>query len=248
MSHTPPFGQGSLWAQHLMAPVTAQQAGLSPAEALRVQRLHDRLLAAVQAHDRPALRSTQQEVLQAAFTPAGTPALRSALRALVWRMVFNSQFGLLNTTFHTDINWLGKNPYAWITIFVLVLWAGIGGNLVIYRSALSGVDESLYEAAKVDGAGPVRIFFSITLPEIKLPLFYTTIMTTTGAFNVWGQPVMLTNGGPNYQTQVLLMDIRNLAFPAGPAAAGMASAMALLLGIILMAIAAIQLIFMNKED
>ena len=113
---------------------------------------------------------------------------------------------------------------------------------------LSGVDESLYEAAKVDGAGPVRIFFSITLPEIKLPLFYTTIMTTTGAFNVWGQPVMLTNGGPNYQTQVLLMDIRNLAFPAGPAAAGMASAMALLLGIILMAIAAIQLIFMNKED
>ena len=116
------------------------------------------------------------------------------------------------------------------------------------RTALSGVDESLYEAAKVDGAGPVRIFFSITLPEIKLPLFYTTIMTTTGAFNVWGQPVMLTNGGPNYQTQVLLMDIRNLAFPAGPAAAGMASAMALLLGIILMAIAAIQLIFMNKED
>ena len=86
MSHTPPFGQGSLWAQHLMAPVTAQQAGLSPAEALRVQRLHYRLLAAVQAHDRPALRSTQQEVLQAAFTPAGTPALRSALRALVWRM------------------------------------------------------------------------------------------------------------------------------------------------------------------
>ena len=80
-----------------------------------------------------------------------------AAGALVWRMVFNSQFGLLNTTFHTDINWLGKNPYAWITIFVLVLWAGIGGNLVIYRSALSGVDESLYEAAKVDGAGPVRI-------------------------------------------------------------------------------------------
>lgn len=46
-----------------------------------------------------------------------------AAGALVWRMVFNSQFGLLNTTFHSDINWLGKNPYAWITIFVLVLWA-----------------------------------------------------------------------------------------------------------------------------
>ena len=60
-----------------------------------------------------------------------------AAGALVWRMVFNSQFGLLNTTFHTDINWLGKNPYAWITIFVLVLWAGIGGNLVIWDFQVS---------------------------------------------------------------------------------------------------------------
>lgn len=171
-----------------------------------------------------------------------------AAGALVWKMVFNSQFGLLNTTFGTDINWLGTNPYAWITIYVLSLWAGIGGNLVIYRSALSGVNQDLYEAAKVDGAGPVRIFFSITLPEIKLPLFYTLIMTTSGSFNVWGQPVMLTGGGPNYETQVLLMDIKNLAFPAGPAAAGMASAMAFLLGIILMVIAVIQIIFMNKED
>ena len=102
-----------------------------------------------------------------------------------------------------------RRRYVLLAGAVLALVLMFGGNLVIYRSALSGVDESLYEAAKVDGAGPVRIFFSITLPEIKLPLFYTTIMTTTGAFNVWGQPVMLTNGGPNYQTQVLLMDIRN---------------------------------------
>lgn len=171
-----------------------------------------------------------------------------AAGALVWKMVFNSQYGMINTTFRTNVNWLGQQPYAWITIFVLCLWAGIGGNLVIYRSALSGVDQNLYEAAAVDGAGPVRTFFSITLPEIRLPLFYTTIMTTVGAFNVWGQPVMMTNGGPANSTQVLLMDIKNLAFPAGPAAAGMASAMALLLGVILMAISVVQIIFMNKED
>lgn len=168
--------------------------------------------------------------------------------ALVWKMMFNPQFGMMNKILGTNIDWLNKNPYAWITIFVLSIWAGIGGNLVIYRSALSGVNQDLYEAARVDGAGPVRIFFSITLPEIKLPLFYTSIMTTTAAFNVWGQPVMLTAGGPAFQTQVLMMDIRDLAFPAGPAAAGMASAMALLLGVILMAIAVVQIIFMNKED
>ncbi|WP_258175713.1 carbohydrate ABC transporter permease [Bifidobacterium callitrichos] len=171
-----------------------------------------------------------------------------AAGALVWKMVFNSQYGMINTTFHLQVNWLGEQPWAWITIFVLSLWAGIGGNLVIYRSALSGVDQNLYEAAQVDGAGPVRIFFSITLPEIRLPLFYTTIMTTVGAFNVWGQPLMMTNGGPAQSTQVLLMDIKNLAFPAGPSAAGMASAMALLLGIILMILSIIQIVFMNKED
>lgn len=171
-----------------------------------------------------------------------------AAGALVWRLVFNSQFGLLNTTFRWDINWLGKQPWAWIAIFVLSLWGGIGGNLIIYRSALSGVSQDLYEAASVDGAGPIRQFFSITLPAIKLPLFYTTIMTTGGAFNVWGQPQMLTGGGPAYTSQVLLMDIRNLAFPQGPSAAGMASAMALLLGIILMLISLVQIFFMNKED
>ena len=144
-----------------------------------------------------------------------------AAGALVWRMVFNSQFGLLNTTFHSDINWLSKNPYAWITIFVLVLWAGIGGNLVIYRSALSGVDEPP-ETTKVDGAGPVRIFFSITLPEL-LPLFYTTIGDHHGRLQRVGPGHAGPTADRNYQTQVLLMDIRNLAFPAGPAAAGMAS-------------------------
>ncbi len=185
-------------------------------------------------------------LFQAIFYIPGLISISAA--ALVWKMVFNSQFGLLNTTFGGSTNWLGTNPWSWLTIFVLSLWAGIGGNLVIYRSALSGVSQDLYEAAKVDGAGPVRIFFSITLPEIRLPLFYTTIMTTTGAFNVWGQPVMLTGGGPAYRTQVLLMDIKNLAFPAGPSAAGMASAMAFLLGIILMIIAMIQILFMNKED
>lgn len=171
-----------------------------------------------------------------------------AASALVWRMVFNSQYGLLNTMFGLDISWLNKQPWAWIAIFIMCIWAGIGGNLVIYRSALSSVDQNLYEAAKIDGAGPVRTFFSVTLPSIRLPLFYTTIMSTTGAFNIWGEPVMMTQGGPTNSTSVVLMDIRNLAFSAGPSAAGMASAMAVIVGVILSAIALIQIIYMNKED
>lgn len=171
-----------------------------------------------------------------------------AAGALVWRMVFNSQFGLLNTTFHTDINWLGKNPYAWITIFVLVLWAGIGGNLVIYRSALSGVDREPLRSreGRRSRSGQDLLLHYPAGNQAAVVLHHHH--DHHGRLQRVGPAGHADNGGPNYQTQVLLMDIRNLAFPAGPAAAGMASAMALLLGIILMAIAAIQLIFMNKED
>ncbi|MGP1630168.1 MAG: hypothetical protein ACTS5V_09540 [Giesbergeria sp.] len=77
----------SAWARHLMAPVVAQQASLPLADAQRVQRLHDQLLAALQARDRSGLRSAKQAVLDAALTQPGSPALRSTLRALAWRMV-----------------------------------------------------------------------------------------------------------------------------------------------------------------
>lgn len=83
MNRTHSFSPNTAWARHLTAPVAAQHTGLSPAEALRV---HDRLLTALQANDRTALRSTRQAVLHAAFKPAQSPALRTALHALVWRM------------------------------------------------------------------------------------------------------------------------------------------------------------------
>lgn len=84
MSAAAPWTAPNAWARHLAAP--APQAPLSPAEARRVQRYRDRLLAAVQAHDRDALQRTKQAVLQAAYTRPATPALRGALRLLAWHM------------------------------------------------------------------------------------------------------------------------------------------------------------------
>lgn len=73
------------WAHHLMAPVLDQQPALPPAEAARLQQLHDRLLAALHARDRTALRTARQSVLDAALVKPGSPALRGRLRALAWR-------------------------------------------------------------------------------------------------------------------------------------------------------------------
>src|SRR5699024_4292381 len=138
--------------------------------------------------------------------------------------------GVVNNLFGSESVWPSEQPYAWIIIFVITVWAGVGGNMIIYRASINGVSRELYEAAYLDGAGPVRIFFSVTLPSIRFPLIYTMIMTTAGAFNVFAQPLMMTEGGPRQGTTVLMMYIRDLAFSHGESIAGMASAMAVLLG------------------
>lgn len=119
--------------------------------------------------------------------------------------------------------------------------------MIIYRASLSGVAQELYESAELDGAGSIKRFTSITLPSIRFPLIYTFVMTTAGAFNVFGQPLMMTDGGPRQSTHVLMMYIRQLAFGNGESIAGMASAMAVLLGLVILVISALQYYVMNRN-
>ncbi len=167
--------------------------------------------------------------------------------ALAWALVFDRELGPVNQLLGTSISFTTSQPWAWIAIFTLTVWAGIGGNLIIYRSAISAIPAELYEAAALDGAGAVRSFISVTLPSMQFPLLYTTVMTTTASFNVFGQPLMLTEGGPAGSTTVLMMEVRDLAFGSGPSIAGVASAMAVVLGLVLMAISAIQFFIMYRR-
>lgn len=184
-------------------------------------------------------------IFQGIFFVPGLVAVSAA--AIAWNLVFDREFGPVNHYLGTDISFTTTQPWAWTTIFVLTVWAGIGGNLIIYRSAISAVPQELYEVAEIDGAGAVRSFFNVTLPSIRLPLLYTTVMTTTVSFNVFAQPLMLTDGGPADSTTVLMMEVRDLAFGGGPSIAGVASAMAVLLGLVLMAISAIQFFIMYRR-
>lgn len=167
--------------------------------------------------------------------------------ALIWSLIFNKQLGVVNNVFGAESVWAATQPYAWITIIVITIWAGIGGNMIIYRASINGVSEDLYEAAEIDGAGPIRKFFSVTLPSIRFPLIYTLVMTTAGSFNVFAQPLMMTDGGPRESTTVLMMYIRDLAFSHGQSIAGMASAMAVLLGLVILVISAFQYYLMNRN-
>ena len=166
---------------------------------------------------------------------------------LTWLFIFNRSLGLFNKMFGTDINWYASQPWAWITIVATTLWWGIGGNLIIYVAALSGIDRSVLEAADLDGADGWKRLCYITVPSIRFPLIYTLIVSVIAQFNIYGQPLMLTGGGPSESTFVLLMYIRNLAFGTGKSVAGMASAMSTCLGLIIGSVAVVQLILLRKN-
>ncbi len=175
------------------------------------------------------------------------PSLLSvATVVLTWRWLLDRELGAVNNIFLIDINWAGSQPYAWISIFMLTLWSGVGGNLVIFLAGLSGIPETYYEAAEMDGANAWIKFWKITLPEMSFQLLYTTVMGTIGGFNVFGQPFMF--GGPEESTTVLMMYIQQHAFGSSASMAGMASAMSVLLGLIISAFSVVQFKLMDAKD
>jgi multiple sugar transport system permease protein len=167
---------------------------------------------------------------------------------IIWQFLLSISYGPLNQYFNVDINLLDNQPYAWISIVLVTTWWMIGGNMVIYLAALNGVSKDLFEAADLDGAGVLSKFFRITLPSIKSQILFTTVMTTIAQFNVYGQPLMLTGGGPEDSTRVLLMYIQQNAFGKGMSIAGMSSAMAVLLGLCIMVVSVFQFFILKERD
>lgn len=158
---------------------------------------------------------------------------------IIWSFLLSISYGPQNI-FGLKIFFTGSQPWAWVSLALVTLWWTMGGNLIIYVASLNAVNTEMIEAAELDGANRKQIFFNIQLPSIRDQLLFTTVMTTIAQLNVYGQPLMLTGGGPNDSTHVLLMYIQNAAFGAGIPQAGMASAMAILLGCGIMIISIFQ--------
>lgn len=163
---------------------------------------------------------------------------------LIWRWVLNTNVGILNLTLgelgFDKIPWLAEQPFAWISLVLMTVWWTIGGNMVIFTASLKEIPDSLYEAADVDGANGWQKFWRITIPGMRNQLVYITIMTTLASFNVFGQPQLATGGGPSESTKVLMMYIREIAFGGSVPNPGIATAMAILLGIIMILISIFQ--------
>ncbi|MDD7385383.1 MAG: sugar ABC transporter permease [Actinomycetaceae bacterium] len=195
-----------------------------------------------------ALLQTQvrfRKIFQAIFYVPALFAVSAVM--LIWSFLLSLSYGPLPKWFGLRVNIPSTQPWAWAAIIGITVWWCIGQNLVIYVAALGGVPREEIEAATLDGAGWMRIFRSIQIPAIRFPLFFTIVTTTIAQFNVYGQPLMLTNGGPNNSTKVLLMSIQENAFGAGIPAAGMASAMAVILGLVILVVSAIQFVVIRRR-
>lgn len=166
---------------------------------------------------------------------------------LMWKRVLEVETGFINGIFKffnmNQINFLGSQPWAWISLLVVTIWWTMGTNIVILGAGLKNIDKAVYEAAAIDGASYIKTVFSITLPLLVGQIIVVFIMTLLASFNVYGQPALLTVGGPERSTQVLLMVILDNLFDRPY----VASAMSLMLGAIMIVISLAQAAIARKR-
>ncbi len=172
-----------------------------------------------------------------------TTILSVSTVVFIWKYMFDQDNGIINTFFLIDTNW-HKQPYAWIIIFALTLWAGVGGNMIIFLSSIASIPKSQYEVASIDGISKWRQFTRLTLPSLKFPLVYSFITGTIGAFNVFGQPYLYVATKGTYET--VIMEIKDYAFEQQMA--GIASAMSVLLGLLIVLVSFIQFKITKAEE
>lgn len=159
--------------------------------------------------------------------------------AMVFKMVL-APSGALNTI----LGWVGITGPSWLldpnwvkpALIVLSMW-GAGGATVLLLSAMNGVPREFYEAAEIDGAGKIRQFWSITFPQITPIIFFNLIMGLIGSFQIFSQVYILTSGGPNNASQMMVPLLFREAFSFYHF--GYASAIAWLLFVVIMVFTAI---------
>lgn len=108
-----------------------------------------------------------------------------AASAMVWRWLYNSDYGLINNLFHIHVNWISNPKIAVFSIALIGAWSVLGYNMVLFISGLQEVPRDYYEAAEIDGAGGLAQFFSITLPLISPTIFFVMVTRIINAFQVF---------------------------------------------------------------
>jgi multiple sugar transport system permease protein len=131
--------------------------------------------------------------------------------SMVWLWLFDPSFGLLNAGLMLvglpPQQWLQSTSQAMPSIILMSVWGGVGGTMIIYLAGLQGIPESLYEAAKVDGATGLQTFWHVTLPLLNPISVYLLVTSIIGSFQIFGPIYAMTNGGPAFATTTIVHQI-----------------------------------------
>ncbi len=164
--------------------------------------------------------------------------------AVVWKWMFNKYNGLLNYilnaigALHENVSWLGNEKTALWCIILILFTTSIGQPIVLYVAALGNVDPSLIDAAEVDGASPMQVFWQIKWPQIMPTTLYILVITTINSFQCYALIQLLTSGGPNNSTNTIMYYIYYEAFKLYRY--GYGNAMGVILAIIIALLSALQ--------
>lgn len=131
------------------------------------------------------------------------------------------------------VPWMEQQPFVWVALTAATVWWTIGYNMMLFVNSLNEIDPQLYEASSMDGAGFWVQLRYIILPSIKNIFFFVLMTTIIASFNVYGQPRLMTQGGPGDSTKPLIMSITSAIMDRNDL--GIGSAMTILMGIIIVA-------------
>lgn len=178
------------------------------------------------------------------------PVVTSPVAAsTVWMWLLNKDFGVVNQMLgYIGIDgpaWLANSSTALYAIVIVTLWQGIGGSMIIYLAGLQGVPGELVEAARLDGASGIQVFRDVTWPMLRTTTLFVVTVTLIGAFQLFDQAYVMTQGGPGYATLTPVYHIYSSGFER--LQMGYASSQALILFIVILAVTIIQL-RINREE
>ena len=167
---------------------------------------------------------------------------------VIWTWLLNSDFGLVNQMLGSigiqGPRWLTDPARVLQSIAMVSVWWGLGFNLVIFLAGLQNVPATYYEAARIDGANGINMFFRITLPMISPTILFVTIMTIIGSFQIFDQAMVMTGGGPARASYTFVYHIYTTAFLRFQMGGASASAMVLL--VIILTVTLFQMFVSRK--
>jgi len=172
-----------------------------------------------------------------------------AVASIAFKWLFEPQAGTINQILRLlhlpDQSWLSDPTWALVAIALITLWINVGFMVIILLAGLENIPDELYEAARLDGSNPVQDFFYITLPMLRPIMLIVMILSLVQAFQVFGEVLIMTNGGPFGSTEVLTMMLYTEGFRDFHI--GKAAAIGVVITIIIAALSLIQFRFFRQE-